>query len=118
MLMRMPYREPPRPTRRALALALPLLLLLPAIAAAQTLGGAAPPPKRAETAAMAAEPLSRAQVLQMIADRGYFETNDLTQAPDGSWHCTALAGPGQRVALTLDKNGTIIENDLPAKGRP
>ena len=106
----------PRVTRFALALALPLLLL-PAMAAAQALGGAAPP-KRAETAAMAQEPLSRAQALQMIADRGYFETNGLKRAPDGSWHCTALAGPGQRVALTLDKNGTITENDLPATGRP
>jgi Peptidase propeptide and YPEB domain len=88
-----------------------LALLLPAAALAQT-PVAAPTPGK-PTAAMR-EPLSRAQIQQMIADRGYFEIDGLEQGPNGSWHCTALAGPGQRVALTLDQNGAIIENDVPA----
>ncbi len=99
--------------RFAVALA---LLVLPVAAAAQAPGDV-PAPKRAEAAAMTPEPLSRAQVLQMIADHGYFEMSGLEQAPDGSWHCTALAGPGQRVAITLDKNGAITETDLPSGGQ-
>jgi hypothetical protein len=88
-----------------------LALLLPAAALAQTQLAA---PTARKPAVMAPEPLSRAQIRQMIADRGYFEIDGLEQAPDGTWHCTALAGPGQRVALTLDRNGAITENDVPA----
>lgn len=59
--------------------------------------------------------LSRAQAAQMIADHGYFEVNDLRQLPDGSWRCTALAGPGQRVVVIMDKSGHITETDLPSR---
>jgi hypothetical protein len=61
------------------------------------------------------EQLSRAQAAQMIADHGYFEMDDLRELPDGSWRCTALAGPDQRVVVTMDKQGHITETDLPSR---
>jgi hypothetical protein len=73
--------------RVAAALAFLLLTLAasaPAIADAAPVGGGAE------------EALSRAQVVQMIADHGYFEMADLRRLPDGRWSCTALAGPGRR----------------------
>jgi hypothetical protein len=59
--------------------------------------------------------LSRAQAAQMIADHGYFEMDDLRRLPDGSWQCTALAGPNQRVVVTMDRKGHITEGDLPSR---
>jgi hypothetical protein len=105
-------RRTPRMIRLALAL---VCLHLPVAALAQT-GGAAAMPAPAG-AAMASEPLSRAQVVQMIADRGYFEMDDLRRGRDGSWRCTALAGPGRRVAITMDKRGNITQTDLPGDGQ-
>lgn len=87
------------------------LLLLPVTAWAQDEGalGPAPAPHTDEMR----EAMSRAQIAQMVADRGYFEIDNLTRQSDGSWTCTALAGPGKRVALTIRTNGSIIQRDLP-----
>ncbi|MGO8918525.1 MAG: hypothetical protein ACLQJR_21705 [Stellaceae bacterium] len=41
---------------------------------------------------------------------------DLAQQQDGSWTCTALAGPDRRVALRVDKSGAITQKDLPRDG--
>jgi hypothetical protein len=95
-------------TRFALTLCL-LLLLLPGTAWPQREGALGPMPH--DNRVM--EPLSRAQVAQTLADRGYFEVDDLMRQDDGTWTCTALVGPGRRVAITIDGNGTIIQNDLP-----
>ena len=87
-------------------IALALFLLLPTAAAlAQSAGGA-----------LAPEPLSRAQVGQMIADHGYFELRHLQRGKDGSWRCTALANAGKRVTVILDKNGNISEAAAPEGG--
>lgn len=85
-------------------------LLLPLSALAQ----AAPAPS-AEM--MREEQPSRAQVAQMIADRGYFEIDDLHRGRDGDWHCTAMAAAGKRVAVTFDKQGNISETELPPTRR-
>jgi hypothetical protein len=90
--------------------ALVFLLLLPVAALAQATGAGAPPPAGTSPPA---EPLSRAQVVQMIANRGYFEMSGLKKLPDGSWRCTALAGIGKRVAVTMDRYGNITQTDLP-----
>jgi hypothetical protein len=82
-----------------------LLALLPAFAWADV---AAPlPPQRPRAAMVGA--LSRAQVAQIIADRGYFEMDGLRQDSSGNWRCTALSGPGHRVTLTVDPYGNITE---------
>jgi hypothetical protein len=89
------------------------LIVLPSAASAQAEGGALGPvpsgPDRMEQ-------MSRAQVEQTIADQGYFEMDDLTRQRDGSWTCTAMAGPDRRVALTILRNGTILQKDLPRDG--
>lgn len=87
------------------------LMLLPTMASAQSDGalGPTPPPRRGALT----EPMSRAQIAQLVADRGYFEVNNLARQEDGTWTCTALTGPGRRVALTIRNNGAIIEKDLP-----
>ncbi len=92
-----------------LAMAL-CLIVLPATALAQADDGALGPMGSPQSVP---EPMSRAQIAQMIADRGYFEMGDLARQQDGSWTCTALAGPDRRVRLTVDKNGTITQRDLP-----
>lgn len=86
------------------------LMLLPAVAAAQNEGALGPPVPRGDSIS---EPMSRAQIAQMVADRGYFEIDGLIQQRDGSWTCTALAGPDRRVALTIRSNGAITERELP-----
>lgn len=90
-----------------LAMAL-CLIVLPALAQAEdgALGPMGPPQS-------VSEPMSRAQIAQMIADRGYFEMGGLAQRQDGSWTCTAMAGPDRRVRIRVDKNGTITQRDLP-----
>lgn len=88
------------------------LSLLPAAALAQPDDGALGPMGSAPDQ-IVAEPMSRAQVAQTIRDHGYFELADLARQQDGSWTCTALAGPGQRVAVTMDKSGRITQTDLP-----
>jgi hypothetical protein len=87
------------------------LLLLPVVAWAQDEGalGPAPVPHSDEMR----QAMSRAQIAQMVADRGYFEIDNLARQSDGSWTCTALAGVGKRVALTIRTNGAIIQKDLP-----
>lgn len=87
------------------------LMVLPVAASAQNQGALGPPPTPRSD--MVSEPMSRAQIAQMVADRGYFEIDGLAQQGDGSWTCTALAGPGRRVALTIRSNGAITERDLP-----
>jgi hypothetical protein len=96
--------------------ALLVLLLLPGVALAQGVATdtAVPAPRRD---AMPMERLSRAQARQMIADRGYFELSDLTRGKDGGWRCTASAGAGRRVIVTLDKNGNIREIEAPETSR-
>jgi len=93
-----------------LAVALCLIVLL-AVALAQTGDGALGPMDAPR--GQVSEPMSRAQVAQMIADHGYFEMGDLARQQDGSWTCTALAGPGRHVRLTVDKSGKITQRDLP-----
>jgi hypothetical protein len=90
------------------------LVMLPVAAAAQNPGALGPMP--APRSDRVAEPMSRAQVAQLVADRGYFEVDGLTRQEDGSWTCTALVGPGKRVALTIRGNGVISEKDLPQDG--
>ena len=97
------------------AVALCLILLPVAAATAQVRDGALGP-MGPPGAATTPEAMSRAQIAQMIADRGYFEMGGLTPQRDGSWTCTALAGPGRRVALTIERNGTILQKDLPPPG--
>jgi hypothetical protein len=87
------------------------LIVLPATALAQAEGGALGPTDPSRQAV--SEPMSRAQIAQMIADRGFFEMSGLAPQQDGSWTCTAMAGPDRRVRLTVDKNGTITQKDLP-----
>lgn len=87
------------------------LMVLPAVAAAQNNGALGPAPMPHSD--KVSEPMSRAQIAQLVADRGYFEIDGLTQQGDGSWTCTALAGPGKHVALTIRSNGTILQRDLP-----
>ena len=65
-------------------------------------------------AASRPEPLSRAQIAQMIEDRGYFEIYGLTEQKDGRWHCTALVAPGKRVAIQVDSEGTVSQINPPA----
>ena len=76
-----------------------------AAAAART----ASPGGTPDGAIIASEPLSRAQIAQLVADQGYFEIADLTQRRDGLWTCTALRGPGEQVTLTIDGSGRIAE---------
>jgi hypothetical protein len=95
--------------RFALTLCLMLMLLLPAAAWSQREGALGP--MMHDDSVM--EPLSRAQVAQAVADHGYFEVDNLARQDDGSWTCTALVASGKRVALTIHKNGTIVESDLP-----
>jgi hypothetical protein len=93
-----------------------LVLLLPGLALAQGAAtNTAVPSQRRD--AMPMERLSRAQARQMIADRGYFELGDLTRDKDGGWHCTARAGAGRRVIVTLDRNGNINEIEAPETSR-
>lgn len=87
-----------------------LCLLLPVAAAAQT-GDGALGPMDAPRGQSVSEAMSRAQIAQMVADRGYFEMDGLTQHQDGSWTCTALIGLGKRVALTILGNGTIVQQE-------
>ncbi len=79
---------------------------VPAAALAQDGGGAR---KWAE------EPLSRAQVAQMIEDRGYFELSGLERQADGRWRCTALVAPGKRVAILVGSDGSISQSALPPR---
>ena len=58
------------------------------------------------------EPLSRAQIAQMIEDGGYFELDGLARQPDGRWRCTALVAPGKRVVVLVDSEGHISQADL------
>lgn len=95
-------------------IALALFVLLPAAALAE---GAGSVPAHA-AAALAAEPMSRAQVRQTIADRGYFELRHLERSPDGSWRCTALANAGKRVTVILDRNGNVSEAAEPEGDSP
>ena len=83
-----------------------VLLLALSLAVAARADAAAP---ASRGAAALHEPLSRAQVAQTIADRGYFEMDGLRQGRDGNWRCTALSGPGQRVTITVDPYGNITE---------
>jgi hypothetical protein len=95
--------------RHAVALC---LILLPAVAAAQgNSDGALGPILPRDTERPAA--MSRAQIAQMVADRGYYEMDGLRPQRDGSWTCIAMAGPGERVALTIRRDGTILQQDLP-----
>jgi hypothetical protein len=57
------------------------------------------------------EPLSRAQVMQVILDHGYFEVGDLRQEGNGTWTCTASSDIGKRVTLTVDGDGNIVKTD-------
>jgi hypothetical protein len=92
-----------------LAMAL-CLIVLPAAALPQAEDGARAP---MGPPLSVSEPMSRAQIAQMIADRGYFEIGGLARQQDGNWTCTAMAGPDRPVRLTVDKNGTITQRDLP-----
>lgn len=94
---------------RGVALAC-LALLLPVGAAAQSEHGVRNPAPTSTTAiAAGAAPLSKAQVWQILEDRGYFEIGDLRQRSDGSWDCTAMIGPNMRVPVTVDRSGKIGE---------
>jgi hypothetical protein len=93
------------------------VLLLPGVALAQGAATGTPALPQHRDAAMPMERLSRAQARQMIADRGYFELSNLTRGKHGGWRCTATAGAGKRVIVTLDKNGNISEIDAPETSR-
>jgi len=101
-------------SRIALMLA---LLLVPGAALAQGADTGATVVPQHHAAAMPMERLSRAQARQMIADRGYFELSGLTRNKNGGWRCTASAGAGKRVIVSLDKNGNITEIDAPGTSR-
>jgi hypothetical protein len=101
-------------SRIALMLA---LLLVPGAALAQGADTGATVVPQHHDAAMPMERLSRAQARQMIADRGYFELSGLTRNKNGGWRCTASAGAGKRVIVSLDKNGNITEIDAPGTSR-
>ena len=96
-------------TRFALAFC---LMLLPVAAVAGPPDEGALGPMNIPKGATVAEPMSRSQIAQLVADHGYFEMDGLRHQGDGSWTCTAMAGPGRRVALTI-RNGAISERTLP-----
>jgi hypothetical protein len=92
------------------------LLIVPAWAQASGAALATPGPEEispgrpsAPATIGATEPLSRAQITQLIADQGYFEIANLTRRSDGLWTCTALSEPGRRVTLTVDAAGRIAQ---------
>jgi hypothetical protein len=64
-------------------------------------------------AALAANPpYSRAQIVQTVANQGYFEIEHLHQAADGSWTCTALVDVAKRERLKIGKYGLILKATL------
>ena len=75
--------------------------------------GASAAPGSTALAVVTTETLSRAQITQLIADRGYFEIADLTRRSDGLWTCTALRGPNERVTLSVDGSGHSSETPRP-----
>lgn len=89
--------------------AIAFAVVLPLAALAQTGGGVVKP----QTSRLA--PLSRAQVAQMIEDRGYFEIDDLKRQADGGWRCTALVAAGRRVTVVVSADGAVSEAGPPGR---
>ncbi len=82
-------------------------------AASQSPQGGTSAPGLTVAAVVTTGTLSRAQITQLIADRGYFEIADLNRRSDGLWTCTALRGPNERVRLSVDGSGHISEMPRP-----
>ncbi len=81
------------------------------------LGPVGPCRQSARCASDVEPPYSRAQLLQTIRDRGYFEVRDLRRSAGGTWQCTAMAGVGDHVRLEIGEHGTILGKE-PLPRRP
>jgi len=82
-------------------------------AGSQSPQGGTSAPGSTAAAVVTTETLSRAQITQLIADRGCFEIADLTRRSDGLWTCTARRGPNERVTLSVDGSDHISETPRP-----
>ena len=56
------------------------------------------------------EPMSEAQIRELIGRNGYFQITDLDRHEDGTWTCRALMDRNrQEVTVVVDQNGIVAE---------